>query len=130
MSYNPYWLTVTIILSIGIFVGSIGTPGFLQSVGLAFWQLEAVEPMQEQTEGGYTVHFISYFLLGMAVLLAFPGIGALTLALAVSGFGIGIELFQFFLPYRTFDIYDLAFNTAAVFTAVLIMLVTQLRKRF
>ena len=54
-------------------------------------------------------HVLAFFVLGLLADFSFPerGFGASKI-LALLGYGLLIEVVQYFLPYRSFSLYDLA----------------------
>jgi VanZ family protein len=54
-------------------------------------------------------HVLAFFVLGLLADFSFPkrGLGPSKI-FALLGYGLLIEVIQYFLPYRTFSLYDLA----------------------
>lgn len=61
-------------------------------------------------------HVFAFYVLALLIDFSFPRNGfGLTKALALLGYGLLIEVIQYFLPYRSFSLYDLAADGAGLF---------------
>ena len=61
-------------------------------------------------------HFSMYFLLGALILLAYPK-NRKALFLGVI-YGALMEIFQYFIPYRSFELMDMLANTSGIIAAL------------
>ncbi len=61
-------------------------------------------------------HFLAFYVLALLVDFSFPKDGfGVTKTLALLGYGLLIEVIQYFLPYRSSSLYDLAADGAGLF---------------
>jgi VanZ family protein len=69
------------------------------------------------------MHCSGYFVAGISISFAFPRWAFLLRAAFLIIFSIGIEIGQYFMPPRTFDVFDICANTTGVLLGLaLIML--------
>ena len=60
-------------------------------------------------------HILAFYVLGFLADFSFPGKRfGLSKVLTILGYGLLIEVIQYFLPYRSFSLYDLAADTAGL----------------
>lgn len=59
-------------------------------------------------------HLLAFFHLAVVTRLAWPGLGKLWIVVGLLAFGLGIELVQSQLPYRTFAIADIVADAAGI----------------
>ena len=78
------------------------------------------------TSSGFVMHGIAYFL---GMLLCFLAFGAKNISfvvwtgLLVFLYGVILEVVQFYLPYRTFNVYDVVANGAGMVIFVIVWMV-------
>ena len=59
-------------------------------------------------------HLLAFLQLAVVTRLAWPGLGKLWIVIGLLAFGLGIELVQAQLPYRTFAIADILADAAGI----------------
>jgi VanZ family protein len=65
--------------------------------------IPVVEGLSDKTE-----HILAFYVLGLLVDFSWPMTGFRTpKALSLFGYGLAIEIVQYFLPHRTFSLFDL-----------------------
>jgi len=69
-----------------------------------------VENMNDKVD-----HILAFYVLGFLADFSFPGKRfGLSKVLPILGYGLLIEVIQYFLPYRSFSLYDLAADAAGL----------------
>jgi len=109
----------------------------LSSIVLSAWILffsiaKGVETQTIMTFNPHS-HIISYFMLSLSLSLHFlsnNSINALLRAALIAGFyGILIELIQLFIPYRSFQIFDIFLNFVGSFSVFIVYLLLIICRR-
>lgn len=71
----------------------------------------------QQVVGDYNdllMHFLGYVVAGLSVNLAYPHRPQYQQALHLWLFSTAVEVIQYFLPWRSFDLWDMLANTAGI----------------
>lgn len=60
------------------------------------------------------MHFIGYVVAGVSVCIAYPKLAIWLCFLQLFVFSTGVEIVQYTLPWRSFDVKDIAANTLGI----------------
>ena len=74
------------------------------------------------TKSGFFQHVFGYFVFSALACLAFKGNNIWAIFVGILIMGAGLEIIQYALPTRTFNLYDLLANLAGILAFVFIML--------
>ncbi len=80
------------------------------------------------TKSGFFQHVFGYFVLSVLACLAFKGNNIWVILVGILILGGILEIIQYVLPARTFNIYDLLANLAGVLVVVVKILFDQKRR--
>ena len=72
--------------------------------------LATIPPSEAQIGFPYmdkVIHFLAFFILAVVTLYAFEVTQIFACITLIVCFGIGIEVIQYFIPYRSFEILDI-----------------------
>ena len=92
--------------------------------------IPAVEGLNDKTE-----HILAFYVLGLLADFAWPATGfRAAKVLSLLGYGLAIEIVQYFLPYRTFSLFDLGADGIGLalyaLSVPVIRRISPLRERF
>ncbi|MBU2884657.1 VanZ family protein [Gilvimarinus agarilyticus] len=101
---------------------------------LAVYVVAGTAKQPQQVVGDYNdllMHFVGYLVAGISISIAYPRSSWWARAIALWLFSTGIEVIQYFLPWRSFDLWDMLANTAGLIGGlVLALLLKMLVQRF
>ena len=80
------------------------------------------------TKSGFFQHVFGYFVLSALAWLAFKKNNIWIILAGILILGIVLEIIQYALPTRTFNVYDLLANMMGVFVVVIKILFDQIRR--
>jgi len=73
--------------------------------------LPVIEDLSDKTE-----HILAFYVLGLLVDFSWPATGfRAPKTLSLFGYGLAIEIVQYFLPHRTFSLFDLGADGIGLF---------------
>ncbi|MDO3388274.1 VanZ family protein [Gilvimarinus sp. SDUM040013] len=90
---------------------------------LAIYLLLGTAQQPQQVVGDYNdllMHFLGYLVAGISISIAYPKQSVYARLMWLWLFSTGVEIIQYFLPWRSFDLWDMLANTSGIVLGLVI----------